>query len=256
VGNPNKAAEDEFRQIIGVEDNSSQSSDSSVEFSPNQLTVKPDKQRTKRLRERQKRRKELKSKRKQKKIVVIAGIPTNTQSCNDIIVDETLQLAANEHALSTIPDINDTIVDPEPHDAIAPETEQVDHPNVPIMNTNNDTHTTSVQEKGEAAVLDKGEKNSDKSVSFDIEPPPPRKDPLAPSPMLQEAPLLLRRSSRNVNKPSRFRAMFTKTAALVILPIVPTHCTFIGTHDHMVLEHALPHHDWTYMLPETPFQVS
>jgi hypothetical protein len=240
LGTPNKAAEEELRQIIGIDDDTSQSSESSVEFSPNQLAVKPDKDRTKRLRERRERRKEMKAKRKTKKSTVIAGIPTATQSCNDVLVDETLQQAAEEHALSVIQEEDDSeTVSPQPvitndqhqstenHHELPVKTEQIDKP-------------------------DK-EATSDESVTFDVEPPPARKDPLAPSPMLQEAPHTLRRSSRHINKPSRFlRSMFTRTAALIILPLVPTHCTFIGTHDHMVPAAAIPTPDWTYALPTTP----
>jgi hypothetical protein len=253
----NKAAEAEFRQIVGIEDESSQSSESSVEFSPNAMVVKPDKERTKRLRERRERKKELKAKRKMKskktKSITIAGIPTKAQACEDTVVDQTLRNAAAEHQLDMIQEEteneeqssnepnnggpNNGLPDTgEPPDGI-PETGEV-----PKENSNEITGPGQCDER---------------SVSFDVVPPPPRKDPLTPSPMLQDPPITVRRSSRNINKPSRFRSMFTRTAALVILPIIPSQCTFLGTHDYIVSS-ALTKtdDDWTYVIPKHELVVS
>lgn len=156
------------------------------------------------------------------------------QHYQDEIVDHTLHDAAQEHNL-------DTIMEEPPHPGeMCPSGGRIQDSGGNVAAT------------GEAPVLTLGEADKDpkprKELHFDATPPPIRKDPLQPVAMLTEPPLLVRRSHRNINKPSRFRAMFTKTAAMVILPIVPTRCTVIATHDHMVPE-GIPSRkmvDWTY----------
>jgi hypothetical protein len=190
---------------------------------------------------------------------VIAGIPT-IQHCQDELVDQTLHDAALEHDL-------ETIMEELTHHSgeLSTEKEVVDSGGnvavlgeaiVPNSGGNVAIPTTPpIPTSGEAT----HHPMASATVHFDAPPPPIRKDPLQPVEMLTKPPLVVRRSNRNMNKPSRFRAMFTKTAAMVILPIVPARCTFLATHDHMV-PGSIPYRettDWTYhQVPDTTHPVS
>jgi hypothetical protein len=82
--------------------------------------------------------------------------------------------------------------------------------------------------------------NRDKSVSFDVDAPSLRHDPKQPKPALEQPNLVVRRSTRNLNKPSRFRAMFTQTAAAMILTPIPISIQLMSTHPTFAINAFVP----------------
>jgi hypothetical protein len=78
------------------------------------------------------------------------------------------------------------------------------------------------------------------SVNFDVPSPIPRKNPLDASPMLEEPPLFIRRSKRNVNKPARFCTMLAQATIASICATPYSTMAFTATHDHMVTPIPIP----------------
>jgi hypothetical protein len=206
--NPNLAAEAEFKRLTTPTDDRGNESDSScsVNFSNGKIMVNKNVARTRRLKERRQSRKKQKQRqeRRMNRDTVIAGIPTTLQHCQDELVDQTLHDAALEHDLETIMEelthsgelsTKNEVVDPGGNvtvfgKAIVPDSGG----NVVIP------ATPPIPTSGEAA----HHPMTSATVHFDTPPPPIRKDPLQPVEMLTEPPLVVRRSNRNINKPSRF----------------------------------------------------
>lgn len=237
--NPNLAAEAEFKRQAGItgKDTASSSSDSDssdqekVSFSSTKIKVNTNVERRNRLRT----RRELKKAQKRHKqylreqAKIGAGNPTATQSVQEIIIDDIM------HGLALHPDTRHTILEEDestqiPESANSGENEpaaslDVQSP-IPSGEDNRTIHIpASGEEEAQPTVLPENG-GSEPYISFDVEPSPPRKDPLLPSPALKEPNLVVRRSARNVNKPSRFRALMAHTTDDTYYPS----CWGIGGH--------------------------
>jgi hypothetical protein len=225
-----------------------------VSFSSTKIKVNTNVERRNRLRT----RRELKKAQKRHKqylreqAKIGAGNPTATQSVQEIIIDDIM------HGLALHPDTRHTILEEDestqiPESANSGENEpaaslDVQSP-IPSGEDNRTIHIpASGEEEAQPTVLPENG-GSEPYISFDVEPSPPRKDPLLPSPALKEPNLVVRRSARNVNKPSRFRALMAHTTALLMTPTIPHAGALVATHDHMVPLHPYANgstEDWTH----------
>jgi hypothetical protein len=64
--------------------------------------------------------------------------------------------------------------------------------------------------------------------------PPVHKETTGIAKVGQDPPLVVRRSQRNINRPTRFNALMRSTVSVVLSPFVFAHGHILSTHDHMV----------------------
>jgi hypothetical protein len=78
----------------------------------------------------------------------------------------------------------------------------------------------------------------------------PPKTTTVPSntPIMATPPIVVRRSQRNINRPTRFNAMMKSTASIILAPLVAAHSHIVSTHDHMIpaIEHNPVQDVWDY----------